>query len=102
MASAKLRRLQEIIDKLASGVWSKWRHIDSREEFVQECWLNCITKSFRRIEPDRNAFSYLTTCFVNVGNNLRFDHLREGQGEREYRSEYISEQRYMTHDPDPE
>ena len=100
MKPVKLARLQEVIHKLADGVWSRWQHIDSKEEFRQECWVNCLLKSFRRVKKDGNAFSYLTTCFINVGNNLRLKEVRERIGEHGYRGEYIRAERYITHAPE--
>lgn len=102
MNAAKFQRLEEVVSRIAGGVWSKWRHISDKDDFVQECWTLCLLSLFRNMKLDGNPFSYLTTCFVNLGTRLRLEQIRTSDALHNYQADYIRNERFAVHHPFPE
>lgn len=60
-----------VLVQIAAGVWDKFRYTDSREDFVQECFLHLVGKPLAGCDPHKNAFSYLTQAVRWFGQKQR-------------------------------
>jgi hypothetical protein len=57
-------RLYAMVSKVIEGVISKYAR-DNHDDAFQNCWMLFLTK-YRGIDCQKDSFSYLTTCFINV------------------------------------
>jgi hypothetical protein len=75
---------------IARGVHDRYQFSPDREDFAAECWIHLATQApLKRVDPDRNPFSFFTRCVITFGRRRRnkwFKQLREAA---EYREDLI-------------
>ncbi len=76
--------LGAVLARIAGGVWDRFRFTDSRDDFVGEVILHFLSGPLHKADPERNCFSFLTTCAVFYGIKLRDRTQAEQKKFREY------------------
>lgn len=93
---------------IAGGVWDRYRFIESREDFVQECVMHFLNGPIRKAKPELNCFNFFTKCAVRQGLKLRSKELGIRVKEQQFRELVADASRYFgspdsyeeTHDSD--
>lgn len=80
---------------IAGGVWDRYRFIESREDFVQECVMHFLGSPVRKANPEMNCFNFFTKCAVRQGLKLRAKELGTRVKESQFREMVADAYRYF-------
>lgn len=78
------------MQRLADGLWTRYRYTQSKEDYVGECTIYLITQTLKYANPAKgNLFNFFTTCARRYGGKLRNKEIVQAQRNADILAEFI-------------